>query len=255
MAKTDPRTATILATTPIGTPPFVAGIAATLAIGAARLTLLGALAAGAVFIAGFNMPLSVDHGPEVAMPMAIAIDTALLMLVALVQIANVTGRTAAFAARRMPVAIANAIPNVATAITLASLMVLWRPIPAIAWQVTGPFGDLLWATMGIGIAIAATAPAIVSGLSGNTEPRRQTRKQEAAQADLSLIIAVSGGIVALWAVPTMTIGHLILSAALSLIAITMLMIRRSTSRKTNTAGPPKGARPGSFQIQGAFSPA
>ena len=165
-----------------------------------------------------HIPLSIDQGPITEPGTAIAIDLGLILLFGLQH--SLMARPAW--KRR----IAHWIPErsaylLATTLVLAILFMAWRPLPALVWQLPRfiALGQLLGALLATWAVITLDARAFLglrpqpSGLR-TTGPYRYGVHHQWARHPIML-----GTLLALWCAPTMTQGHLLFSASMTIYAI------------------------------------
>jgi protein-S-isoprenylcysteine O-methyltransferase Ste14 len=186
---------------------------------AAYALCLGALLYAIGFIGGFVVPKTVDTGLVGSTSNALIIDMLLLSLFAVQHSVMARKPFKRWWTKIVPAAIERS-----TYVLLASLVLIlvfwqWRPIPTIVWEVTNPamqvalFGlsALGWATVLLSTALINHfelfgLQQVAFNLVGKTaaEPRFRTPLlYRVVRHPLYL-----GFIIAFWATPAMTVGHL-----------------------------------------------
>jgi protein-S-isoprenylcysteine O-methyltransferase Ste14 len=185
------------------------------------------------FVGGFVTPTSVDAGPAGSVGTAVLVDLVLLGLFGLQH--SIMARPGF--KRRWTRIVPRPVER-ATFVLLASVILLvtfafWRPIEGVVWNVQGALGrDLLWALFAVGWSIVFLGTWMIDhfDLFGLRQawtyfrggeyrhPHFQTRGfYRYVRHPLML-----GFIVAFWATPTMTLGHLLfagVSTAYILVAL------------------------------------
>jgi protein-S-isoprenylcysteine O-methyltransferase Ste14 len=120
-----------------------------------------------------------------------------------------------------------------TSLTLMVMFLFWRPIDMTIWNVQTPLGaNLLWALFWVGWGIVLISTFLINHfeLFGLQQAWFHTRGQEEQAPQLrepSLYRFVrhpmmGGFFLAIWAIPTMTAGHLLLAAGLSVYILVAL---------------------------------
>ena len=184
-----------------------------------------------VYFVGFagnlpGWPLTVDRGPQSPLGTALLIDLALVALFGLQH--SIMARPAFKVAwtRIVPAPIERSIYCLASALALGVMFYFWQPITSIVWDVTNPAGRIaLWSLFGLGWVLVFISTHLISHweLFGLAQPWRHMRGIEAPPPNFrtpGFYRAVRhpiylGFLLAVWAIPTMTVGHLVLAAGLS----------------------------------------
>lgn len=192
---------------------------------ASYLLFLIAFSYAVVFVGGIVVPRTVDHGIDGAsFGVALAINTALLGLFAVQHSVMARPAFKRWWTRFVPPAIERS-----TYVLLASLVLLllywqWRTMPAAVWEVDQPvLRALLWALFAAGWATVLAATFMVDhfelfGLrqvftAWRGTPRRETGFQATLLYRLVRHPLMLGFLVAFWATPSMTAGHLLFAIA------------------------------------------
>ena len=198
-----------------------------LALGlAAYLLSVGWMVYFGGFLGGIVVPKTIDSGVPSAAGASLALDLALLLSFAVVH--SVLAREGA--RRRLagwlPAPLERAAYSALAGLQIVALCALWRPLPAPGGQVAGgPARLALWALFALGwlvvlAALRAVGDAHLFGLaqawaSARGEPYR-ARPLEANGIYRHIRHPLySGTLLALWAAPTLSQGHLLLAAVLS----------------------------------------
>jgi protein-S-isoprenylcysteine O-methyltransferase Ste14 len=182
------------------------------------------------FVGNFPVPVTVDAPASSLMPVvAAAVDVALIALFGLQH--SIMARPAFKRAwtRVVPPVMERSVYVLAASIALLVLFWFWQPIQANIWQVPGNMrwlSDILWAMFWGGFGIVLVSTFLINhfelfglqqawlNLSG-----RQAEAPELRQPLFYRWVAhplYAGFFLAFWSTPHMTVGHLLLAAALSI---------------------------------------
>jgi protein-S-isoprenylcysteine O-methyltransferase Ste14 len=172
------------------------------------------------------LPWAVDRGPAASLPVAVAIDLALIALFGVQH--SVMARPAFKTAwtRIVPVPIERSLYMLLASLCLILLYVLWRPIPAILWSVSSPAGAYtLWALFWLGWLIVLVSTFLLdhfelfglrqvwSHAEGSEIPAPVFRTPLFYQRVRHPLY--SGFVLAFWAIPVMSAGHFLLAAGMT----------------------------------------
>jgi protein-S-isoprenylcysteine O-methyltransferase Ste14 len=172
------------------------------------------------------IPYAIDRGPEAAWPAAVAIDLALIALFGLQH--SVMARQGFKRAwtRVVPEPIERSIYVLLASLVLIVMFLLWHPIPMVIWSVEAPWAVyLLWALFGLGWLIVLVSTFLInhfelfglrqvwSHASGRAIPAPTFRTPLFYQRVRHPLY--SGFILAFWATPAMSAGHLLLAAGMT----------------------------------------
>jgi protein-S-isoprenylcysteine O-methyltransferase Ste14 len=185
------------------------------------------------FLAGLAVPKTVDSGVAGPTAPAVAVDLALLLAFALVHSLLAREGVKLRLARIVPAPLERSVYSGLAGLQMALICALWRPLPAPVWQ-TGALGglggtlaaDLLWALYfgGWAVVLAALWTIGSTHLFGLAEAWASARGMSYAPHPLEATgiyrwirhPLYSGTLLSLWAAPTMSRGHLLLAAVLTL---------------------------------------
>ncbi|MBV9882146.1 MAG: isoprenylcysteine carboxylmethyltransferase family protein [Sphingomonadaceae bacterium] len=196
------------------------GFAAYLIFFATFLVLIG-------FVADYpGLPWTVDLGPAASMPVAIAIDLALIALFGVQH--SVMARPAFKAAwtRIVPEAIERSLYVLLASLCLILLYLFWRPLPAVLWSVANPAGAyILWALFGLGWLIVLVSTFLLNHfeLFGLQQVWSHGSEEGMPAPEFRTPLfykhvrhpLYSGFVLAFWATPLMTVGHALLAAGMT----------------------------------------
>jgi protein-S-isoprenylcysteine O-methyltransferase Ste14 len=180
------------------------------------------------FIGGFSfMPTSVDKGLVATPALAVAIDVALIAIFGLQHSVMARQGFKAGWTRIVPPPIERSIYCLATSAALALLFAFWHPISGEVWNVTAPGGRIaLWALFALGWTVLFISTHLINHweLFGLAQAWRHFRGREAQPHKLRMPLfyryvrhpLYSGFVLAFWAAPVMSYGHLLLSIGLTI---------------------------------------
>jgi protein-S-isoprenylcysteine O-methyltransferase Ste14 len=180
------------------------------------------------FVGDFSFAgLTVDRGPEAPVAVAVVIDIALIALFGVQHSVMARPRFKAWWTRIVPKPIERSVYVLAASIALMILFSLWRPIDSIVWNVTGAgLSTLVWVLFWAGWAMVLISTFLINHfeLFGLQQAWLHCRSQESAKPELRQPLfykwiahpLYAGFFLAFWAAPTMTAGHLLLAAGVSI---------------------------------------
>lgn len=185
------------------------------------LTFLYAIA----FVGDFLVPHTVDRGhAEPAAAVALAIDLALLGIFAIQHSGMARGGFKRWLTGWLPEPIERSTYVLMSSAALALLYWQWRPLPAMVWEVQAPWGArLLYALTAAGWLLVLTGTFVIGHF--DLFGLRQVWLHARGQAYTPLAFErrlyyrlvrhplMLGFLIAFWATPRMTAGHLLFAAA------------------------------------------
>lgn len=173
-----------------------------------------------------GLPKTIDRGPEAALGTALAINLGLIALFGLQH--SVMARQGFKRAwtRVVPEPIERSMYVLCASIALIILFLLWRPMPAIVWNVENPMGmAIMWALFAGGFLIVLVSTFLLSHfeLFGLKQVWLNMRGQRPGTMKLAQPLfyrlvrhpLYTGFFLAFWATPVMTAGHLLFAVAMS----------------------------------------
>lgn len=184
-----------------------------------------------LYLIGFTgalpqLPRTVDAGPIAPTPVAVVINVALIALFGLQH--SVMARPAFKErwTRRVPPVLERSIYVLLASVTLMILFAFWHPLPTVIWSIGPPAARALaWALFAAGWLLVLISTYLLNHfeLFGLEQVWLHLRGRTASPPRFrtpSLYRAVrhplySGFFLAFWATPTMTAGHLLLAAGMS----------------------------------------
>lgn len=178
------------------------------------------------FVGDFVVPRSIDHGPPTAVGWAIVIDVALVALFAVQHSVMARPAFKRWLTRVVPESIERSTYVLATNLVLVLLYWQWRPITATIWDLTAPAGrTVLWGLFWLGWAITVASTFMVSHvdlfglrqvyLAWRAQPYSHVGFHARALYKMVRHPLMVGFVIAFWATPTMTAGHLLFAAAMT----------------------------------------
>lgn len=178
------------------------------------------------FVGDFVVPRSIDHGPPTAVGWAIVIDVALVALFAVQHSVMARPAFKRWLTRVVPESIERSTYVLATNLVLVLLYWQWRPITATIWDLTAPAGrTVLWGLFWLGWAITVASTFMVSHvdlfglrqvyLAWRAQPYSHIGFHARALYKMVRHPLMVGFVIAFWATPTMTAGHLLFAGAMN----------------------------------------
>lgn len=177
------------------------------------------------FVAGIGVPKHIDNGIATAWPLALAIDLGLLGLFAVQHSGMARPAFKRWWTRIVPAAIERSTFVLASSLVLALLFWQWRPLPAPVWEVGAGTGRWLLhglAALGWLLLLASTFLIDHFDLFGLRQSWRAALGRGPSPAAPFVTRALYrivrhplmlGFLIAFWAAPTMSAGHLLFALA------------------------------------------
>jgi protein-S-isoprenylcysteine O-methyltransferase Ste14 len=205
--------------------PFVAPQASPLARGATLayglvvyLLFLGVFLYTIGFVEGFGVPVTVDGGRAAPLAEALLVNGGILALFAVQHTVMARSAFKRVWTRIIPPAIERSTFVLATSLILVALFAQWRALPGVVWALEGPAAWILRAISfaGFGIVLVSTFLIDHFALFGLAQVVRYFRGTQAPEARFEerwfyryvrhpLML---GFLIAFWATPVMSYGHL-----------------------------------------------
>lgn len=182
------------------------------------------------FVEGIAVPVGIDDGPATATWIAIVVDVGLLAVFALQHSVMARARFKAWWTQHVPPPIERSTYVLLATAALALLMWQWRPLPTVVWEVS----STPWRAVISGVSFAGWGILLVSTflidhwhLFGLRQVLRHQRGEPSTSPPFMtrglyrhvrhpLLL---GFLVAFWAAPTMTVGHLLFAAGMTTYAL------------------------------------
>jgi protein-S-isoprenylcysteine O-methyltransferase Ste14 len=192
----------------------------------AYIAFLGAFLYAIGFVIGIGVAKTIDTGPVTPLTQALLIDILLMALFAIQHSVMARKPFKQWLTRYIPVSIERSTYVLATSLVLMLLFWQWRPITTVVWQVTNPtLAMFLLALSLAGWVIVLVSTLLINhfelfglqqvthNLSGRTAAA-PTFKTPGFYRFVRHPIYL-GFIIAFWAIPVMTLGHLLFAAVTS----------------------------------------
>ena len=173
------------------------------------------------FLGDFGVPRTVDAGgPTEPTGLALAVDVALLGLFGLQHSVMARQGFKKVWTKFVPAPVERSTYVLFSSLALILLFWLWHPVPAAVWDVQNSLGrGVLWALFGLGWLLVLLSTFLINHfeLFGLTQVWRYLRGvgSPPARFKTPLLYRIVrhplyvGWIIAFWAIPTMTVGHLV----------------------------------------------
>ena len=195
------------------------GAAAYLLFLAAFLYLIG-------FVGNFVVPRTVDRGLAAPIAGAVVINAALLGLFAVQHSVMARPAFKRWWTRLVPSSIERSTYVLLSSVVLALLYWQWRTMPTVIWDVRVPaVRAVLWALFWLGWAIALLATFLINhfDLFGLRQVYLASRQKPYTSIEFRVRLLyrvvrhplMLGMVIAFWAAPTMTAGHLLFSIGMT----------------------------------------
>jgi protein-S-isoprenylcysteine O-methyltransferase Ste14 len=172
------------------------------------------------------VPFAVDRGPDAALPLAAAIDLALIALFGLQHSVMARGPFKAAWTKVVPPPIERSLYVLLASLCLILLFACWHPIPMVVWSVGNAITvDALWLLFALGWTIVLVSTFLInhfelfglrqvwSHAGGHELPAPTFRTPFFYR--LVRHPLYSGFVLAFWATPVMTLGHLLLALGMT----------------------------------------
>jgi methanethiol S-methyltransferase len=191
---------------------------------AAYLAAMASIAYSVGFVSGLIVPKTIDTGTIVPMTEAVGVDLLLLAVFAIQHSVMARKGFKLWWTRFVPKSVERSTFVLVSGLALTLLLWQWRPIPAVIWSIEDP--AIAMAVTGlsfVGWLILLTSTFLINhfelfglhqvanNLTGRKMPTPQFRTPlfyKIVRHPLYL-----GFLIAFWAAPTMTVGHLLFAVA------------------------------------------
>ena len=176
------------------------------------------------FVGSVAVPRSIDHGVAAPIGEAIVVNVLLLGLFAVQHTVMARPAFKRWWTRFVPRPIERSTYVLLSSLVLLLLFWQWRTMPAVLWDVTWPPGRIgLWILFGLGWAVVFFATFMINhfDLFGLRQVYLASRGQPYTDLNFRTPLLyrfvrhpiMLGFIIAFWATPTMTVGHLVFAVA------------------------------------------
>jgi protein-S-isoprenylcysteine O-methyltransferase Ste14 len=190
---------------------------------AAYVVFLGTFLYAVGFVSGLPVPKTIDAGPVVPLVEAVVVNLLLMSLFAIQHSVMARQGFKRWWTQFVPKSIERSTYVLLASLALALLLWQWRPIPTIVWHVADPMvANAVLAVSLFGWVIVLTSTFLINhfelfGLhqvANNLAGRKMAEPRFKTPFFYKLVRhpIYLGFIIAFWAAPTMTVGHLLFAA-------------------------------------------
>lgn len=191
--------------------------------GLAYLVFLGVFLYAVGFVGDFAVPRTIDVGPSAGLTEALLIDVGLLLLFAVQHSVMARDWFKERWTEIVPRHLERSTYVLIASLVLALLCWQWRPIPETVWSVSGPGATVLWMVFALGWVIVLVTTFLIDHFSlfglrqvwahFRGERPEPPRFQEPGLYQYVRHPLYFGFLLAFWAIPEMTAGHLLFAGA------------------------------------------
>ena len=176
------------------------------------------------FVGSVAVPRSIDHGVAAPIGEAIVVNVLLLGFFAVQHTVMARPAFKRWWTRFVPRPIERSTYVLLSSLVLFLLFWQWRTMPSVVWDVTWPPGRIgLWILFGLGWAVVFSATFMINhfDLFGLRQVYLASRGRPYTDLNFRTPLLyrfvrhpiMLGFIIAFWAIPTMTVGHLVFAVA------------------------------------------
>ena len=203
--------------------------------GIAYLIFLGSFVYAIGFVGGVVVPKSIDAGAVGATSTALLTNLGLLSLFAVQHSVMARPAFKHWWTQIIPPAIERSTYVLASSLILILMFWLWQPLPNVVWEVTQPWAvGALWAVFGIGWLMVLVSTFLINhfdlfglrqvclyfmGRPYTPIPFQTPWLYRVVRHPIML-----GFVIAFWAIPTMTQGHLLFAAVVTAYVLIALQL-------------------------------
>jgi protein-S-isoprenylcysteine O-methyltransferase Ste14 len=175
------------------------------------------------FVTGMGVPKTIDSGPVVPVTEALVVNLLLLSLFAIQHSGMARKPFKRWLTQFVPMSVERSVYVLLASLALILLLWQWRPIPAVVWQVTNADVAMTMTALSLAgwlLVLFSTflinhfelfgLHQVTANLAGQTMPEPRFKTPVLYKVVRHPIYL--GFIIAFWATPVMTVGHLLFAA-------------------------------------------
>jgi protein-S-isoprenylcysteine O-methyltransferase Ste14 len=175
------------------------------------------------FVTGMGVPKTIDDGPVVPVTEALIVNLLLLSLFAVQHSGMARKPFKRWLTQFMPASVERSVYVLLASLALILLLWQWRPIPAVVWQITNEQVAMTMTALSLAgwlLVLFSTflinhfelfgLHQVAANLAGRTMPEARFKTPVLYKFVRHPIYL--GFIIAFWATPVMTVGHLLFAA-------------------------------------------
>jgi len=187
------------------------------------------------FVGGFGVPRSVDNAIAAQVIEAVTVDILLITLFAMQHSVMARPAFKRWWTRHIPEPIERSTYVLVASLVLVLMFWQWRSIPALVWDISWTPGRMLvWAMFWLGWATVLASTFMIDHfeLFGLKQVFAAWRAQPPADTGFRTTLLYKlvrhplmlGFVIAFWAAPTMTAGHLLFACVMTVYILTAIQI-------------------------------
>ena len=187
------------------------------------------------FVGNWLVPKSIDSGPEGELVLSLLINAVLLGVFAVQHSVMARPGFKRWWTQMVPESIERSTYVLLSSLALALLFWQWRPLQAVIWDVNNSTGAfVLWALFGLGWLTVLTSTFLINhfDLFGLRQVYLNLRSEKYSYLSFRTVglyrlvrhPIMLGFVIAFWATPRMTLGHLVFALATTIYILIALQL-------------------------------